>query len=108
MERWYIISFNLEAAHDGVVYTVDGDVLVCADGREQTVACEHALGLHGSGRVTFEALHPTHLLILSGAEIREPVITQGPFIMDEPSQIDAAVARYRRGEMGHLASVSES
>ena len=55
------------------------------------MACEHALGLHGSGRVTFEALHPMHLLILSCAEIREPVVTQGPFIINEPSNKEADV-----------------
>jgi hypothetical protein len=58
--------------------------------------------------VTFEALPPSHFLILSGAEIREPVVTQGPFIMNEPTQIEAVVARYRMGAMGHLAPFPES
>jgi hypothetical protein len=81
---------------------------VRADGREQKVAGEHALALHGSGgRVTFEAFHPAHFLILSGAAIREPVLVDGPFIMNERSQIEAAVARYRSGEMGHLAPLSD-
>ena len=78
------------------------------NGREQQVAGEHALALYGSGgRVRFEAVHPAHLLMLSGAEIREPVLAQGPFIMNERSQIEAAVARYRTGAMGHLEPLSE-
>ena len=43
-----------------------------------------------------------HFLVLSGAEIREPVVVDGPFIMNDRSQIDAAAARYRAGEMGAL------
>ena len=36
---------------------------------------------------------PTYLLILSGAEIGEPVIAEGNFLLNEPSQIEAAIAR---------------
>jgi hypothetical protein len=42
--------------------------------------------------------------MLSGAEIRGPVLADGPFIMNERSQIDAAFARYRAGERGHLSA----
>jgi len=103
------ISFSLQNAHNALVYALTGGVLVHADGREQEVAGEHAMALYGSGgRVTFEAIHPSHFLILSGAEIREPVLVSGNFIMNERSQIESAVARYRTGGMGHLAPFSES
>lgn len=70
-------------------------------GHKQKVTAEHAVGLHGSGgRVTLEAVHPAHLLVLLGAEIREPVVAEGPFIMNEWSQIEDAVARFRAGKMG--------
>jgi hypothetical protein len=42
--------------------------------------------------------------MMAGAGIREPVLLDGPFIMNERSQIDAAFARSRAGEMGHLSS----
>lgn len=102
------ISFNLQNAHYALVYVVEGSVRVRADGRERRVAGEHAVALHGSGgHVTFKAAHPAHFLILSGAEIREPVLEYGPFIMNELSQIEAASARYRAGEMGYLAPLSD-
>jgi hypothetical protein len=31
------------------------------------------------------------------------MLADGPYIMNELSQIEAAAARYRAGEMGHLA-----
>ena len=80
-----------------------------AEGREQKLAGEHAVALHGSGGLaTFEALHAASFLILSGSAIREPVIVRGSFIMNDESQIEAAAARYRKGDMGHLAPISES
>ena len=100
------ISVDLPAAHTTVVYVLSGEVRVRADGRQENVDGGHALALHGSGRVTFLALPPTHFLILSGAEIREPVVSQGPFIMNTASQIQDAVTRYRRGAMGNLEPVS--
>jgi redox-sensitive bicupin YhaK (pirin superfamily) len=98
------IPFDLQSAHNAVVYVLDGIVTVRADGQQETVHKGHALALTGSGgRVTLQALSPSHALILSGAEIAEPVVAEGPFIMNEPSQIADAFARYRSGAMGHLA-----
>ncbi len=56
----------------------------------------------------FEAAHRTQFVVLLGAEIREPVVERGPFIMNKQSQIDAAVARFRAGEMGHLAPLTSN
>lgn len=102
------ISFNLEKDHSALIYVIKGKILARANGRQQEVPAEHALGLHGGGRVTFEGSRPAHFVILSGAEIREPVVAHGPFIMNERSQIDAAFARYQTGKMGHLAPVSDN
>jgi len=100
------ISIDLHAAHNAVVYVRTGYVVVRADGHQEKVEGGHAIALSGSGgRVTFEALPPSHFLILSGAAIGEPVVVEGPFIMNEPSQIEAATARYRTGAMGRLAPV---
>jgi len=48
---------------------------------------------------------PSTSTFLSGAEIREPVVVDGPFIMNDRSQIDAVAARYRAGAMGALAAL---
>jgi len=98
------MSFAGQAGHTVLVYVLSGYVAVSADGHQEKVEGGHALALRGSGeRVMFEALPPSHFLILSGAEIREPVVSEGPFIMNDRSQIADAVARYRSGAMGHLA-----
>jgi redox-sensitive bicupin YhaK (pirin superfamily) len=100
-------SFAAQAGHTVLVYVLTGYVTVSADGHQEKVDGGHALALRGSGgHLTFEALPPSHLLILSGAEIREPVVSEGPFIMNNRSQIEEALARYRSGAMGHLAPLS--
>ncbi len=97
------IPFDLPPGHNALVYLVTGAIRLRAGDREQKMARGHAIALHGSaGRVTIEALSPSHLIILSGAEIREPMVVEGPFMMNEPAQIEAALARYHAGKMGHL------
>ena len=101
------LSFDLKNAHTAVVYVLNGRVMVSSDSREQKLQGEQALALYGNGgRVKFEADTPSHLVILAGAEIHEPVVASGPFMMNDRFQVDAAVARYRAGEMGHLEPVS--
>jgi redox-sensitive bicupin YhaK (pirin superfamily) len=108
VELQHAINFNLPNAHYTLVYILAGDVVVRADDCAQEVSREHALALHsGGGLVTIEAVHSAHVLILSGAELREPVIVEGPFIMNTRTQIEAAVARFGAGEMGYLAPISE-
>jgi redox-sensitive bicupin YhaK (pirin superfamily) len=97
------ISLPRRDDHNALVYVLKGEVVVRADGRQQKVSNEHAITLNGSGApVTLQATHPAHLLVLSGSEIREPVVARGSFIMNEQSEVDAAIARYHNGSMGHL------
>jgi redox-sensitive bicupin YhaK (pirin superfamily) len=102
------ISFDLEDGHNALVYILEGDVIVRANGSEKKVTTEHALALHGRGQLNIETSQRAHFLILSGAQIHEPVLADGPFIMNEHSQIDAALSRFHAGAMGHLEPLSNS
>ena len=39
---------------------------------------------------------------IAGRPLREPVVSQGPFIMNTEEQIASAIERYRAGAMGRL------
>ena len=41
-------------------------------------------------------------LLLCGEPIGEPIVGQGPFVMNRPEEIRQAMADYRQGRMGHL------
>jgi redox-sensitive bicupin YhaK (pirin superfamily) len=99
------ISFGLQDNHNALVYVLSGAVAVSAEYDERWLAAAHAVGLRGGGTsVLIKAGEAAHLLVLSGAEIREPVVSWGPFIMNDETQINDAVARYRAGRMGQLAA----
>jgi redox-sensitive bicupin YhaK (pirin superfamily) len=42
-------------------------------------------------------------LLLSGEPIDEPIVGQGPFVMNTAREIQQAIADYRSGRMGHLS-----
>lgn len=102
------ISFDLQDGHNAITYVVKGKITIQADGRTRQLTSDHALALHGRGRLRFLAVEPAHFLVLSGAEAREPVLAHDPFIMNKPSQVEAALARYQAGKMGHLSPLAES
>ena len=101
-------SFNLPRDHNALLYVLKGGVTARAAGRDQLVGSQQALAIEGAGHVTIAAVHPSHFVLLSAAAIREPMVVHGPFIMNEPSQVEAAMMRYRSGAMGRLAPYVET
>jgi len=103
------ISFVLPEAHSSLIYVLLGRARVCTEDHEQQeIGGEQALALHGSGRVSLQAIRPTHLLILLGAEIHEPLVEYGGFIMNDRSQVVATIERFQSGQMGHLEPISKT
>lgn len=96
------IVFDLAAGRNAFVYVLQGTVSIFFEERERAIRSGHALAFSGDGRVTFAASRAANFLILSGLNIREPVLVQGPFIMNDRSQMEQAFARLQAGKMGHL------
>ncbi|GLH77127.1 hypothetical protein SSBR45G_20350 [Bradyrhizobium sp. SSBR45G] len=97
------ISFELPADHVTLVYLASGAVVVRAESDRHPMVGGQAIACHGAaGCLTFAATTPSHLVIMSGPAIREPVVIDGPFIMSSAEQIAAAQARYKSGGMGQL------
>lgn len=97
------ISYVLEAGENTVIYVLSGTLLVRVGEQLARVGGGQAQALSGSGKTaTLEAVDPARLLVLTGKKIDEPVVEEGPFIMNDRAQIHAAIARYRSGAMGGL------
>jgi hypothetical protein len=49
---------------------------------------------------------PRHIgqRLLNGQPIEEPIVGQGPFVMNTRAEIDQAMDDYRNGRMGRLAA----
>jgi redox-sensitive bicupin YhaK (pirin superfamily) len=96
---------DVQEGHNALVYVLSGAVAVSAGEEEQWLVAEHAVGMRGdAASAMLKAGEDAHLLVLTGAEIREPVVGSGPFIMNDQAQIDDAITRYRAGRMGQLAA----
>lgn len=96
------LSYELRRGNNAVLYLVDGAVTIQGDGGHTELTAGHGLVISGAGRVTFSSKAPAHFILLSGIDPREPVLVAGPFIMNDRSQVEAAYARFRSGEMGSL------
>jgi len=98
------ISVDLPDGHNVLVYVMAGHLTVGAGGGERRLAARHAVAVRGDGAVvSLTAGEAAHALVVSGAEIGDPVVAYGPFIMNDRAQIDDAFVRYRTGRMGQLA-----
>jgi len=47
-------------------------------------------------------IEPLEVLVIAGEPLAEPVARYGPFVMNEPREIDEAVRDYRSGRMGRI------
>jgi quercetin 2,3-dioxygenase len=65
-------------------------------------AAELAVMERDGNSFAIEALEDSTILFLNGAPIGEPVVGQGPFVMNSEAEIAQAFADYRAGLMGHL------
>lgn len=54
------------------------------------------------GNVQLQAPERSRVLFLTGEPLHEPVVGQGPFVMNTREEIQQAILDYRSGKMGHL------
>lgn len=100
------ISYAVEKGENTVLYVLNGGLQVRVGDQLQGLRQGQALALSGGGEtVSLDAGEVAHFLVLSGTAINEPVVEEGPFIMNDRAQIEAAIARYRSGEMGGLSPI---
>jgi len=66
-------------------------------------AVELALLDRAGDAIKLRAESDSRVLVLSGEPIREPVVGQGPFVMNSREQIVQAIEDYQAGRMGRLA-----
>jgi redox-sensitive bicupin YhaK (pirin superfamily) len=95
------LELPLPEGHNAAVVLRKGDVLLNGTEKLRGEALIAPLSEEGD-TVTLEANADTHLLILSGEPIREPVASYGPFVMNTREELQQAVEDYRAGRMGHL------
>lgn len=89
----------LPSSHSAIVYVIEGQVRIGAE----TLAPFDVATLGGDGdAIALRAASAARVIVLAGPPLREPVVQHGPFAMNSAADINAAVDRFHRGEMGQL------
>jgi quercetin 2,3-dioxygenase len=94
------VSIPVPDEHNTLVYLLDGKVSVDGFGMVDGLHIVHFKN-DGEG-ISLEALADTRVLFLSGEPLKEPVVSYGPFVMNNQTQIMEAMRDYQMGKMGVL------
>ncbi len=88
-------------AHENTLLLVmQGEVEVNG---QTTKALDLILFENESEEITVRASQASHLLLLNGEPIDEPVVQYGPFVMNTEQEIRQAMVDFSTGKFGHLA-----
>lgn len=92
-------TLTVPSGHTCVVIVQRGKVQV----NESSIqAVELALLERSGDAVVLEAKSESRVLLMTGEPLGEPVVGQGPFVMNTREEIRAAIADYQAGKMGRL------
>jgi len=91
---------NLPADHNVVIYLLDGKLNI--DGYGLTEGLNAVLFKKDGDGIGFEALEDTRVLLLTGKPLDEKVVSHGPFVMNNQTEILEAMRDYQMGKMGVL------
>ena len=93
-------AFTPPEGHTLIVVVLAGEVEV--NGTETAREAEVVLFDRNGGAVTLQATTDAKVLILSGAPINEPVVAQGPFVMNTVGEIKQAMLDFQSGKFGTM------
>lgn len=92
-------TLTVPSGHTCVVIVQKGTVQVNENSLQ---AVELALLERSGDSVVLEAKSESRVLLMTGEPLGEPVVGQGPFVMNTREEIRAAITDYQAGKMGHL------
>jgi redox-sensitive bicupin YhaK (pirin superfamily) len=95
-----IVELNLPAEDHAALLVLNGTVQL----NDETIVRtgEMAVFETGGTSIKAEANNESHLLLLSGEPIDEPIAAYGPFVMNTQEEIRKALSDYQTGAFGYL------
>lgn len=94
-----VSTFNFEEGHSLMVFVLSGDVTVNDEQQSITAGCVGIFSTTGT-TAKISTTKNAHVLILSGEPIDEPIVGQGPFVMNTKEEIHQAIEDYHNGKFG--------
>lgn len=94
------ITIPIPENHNALLYLLDGELSVDGFGM---VESRHVVLFKNDGEgIALEAREDTRILLLSGKPLNEKVVSHGPFVMNNETEILEAMRDYKMGKMGVL------
>lgn len=94
------VELSLPAEFTTLLVVQSGSMIV--SGSDTVNAAELVLFERVRCGITLHVSAQSRALLLAGKPLGEPVVGQGPFVMNTREQIEQAIADYREGRMGRL------
>ncbi|WP_145210830.1 pirin family protein [Planctomycetes bacterium TBK1r] len=92
-------TLNVPAGHTTILTAQSGSLSV---NETPMKAVELALFEREGDSITIESETDSRVLVLTGQPLGEPVVGQGPFVMNSREEIHDAIRDYQAGKMGQL------
>jgi quercetin 2,3-dioxygenase len=94
------VEIPLPVNHNAFLYILNGKLSIHQFGLSEEL---HAVLFNTDGdTIGFKALEDSTVLLMSGLPLNEPVVSHGPFVMNNQTQILEAMRDYQMGKMGVL------
>jgi len=93
-------TFSFPAVFNTCALVIEGSVIL--NGTEKAESDHFVLFRNDGEGFTIEASEKAIVLIMSGEPINEPIVAQGPFVMNTQTEIMQAYADMNRGRFGFL------
>jgi quercetin 2,3-dioxygenase len=100
------VAFDLPPGHTTALFVLHGAIRL--DAGEAVQSAELAVMERGGTRVQFEVTADTTLLLLAGEPLGEPIVGQGPFVMNTRQEIVQAFKDYESGRFGRIGDCTRS
>ncbi len=94
------VTLPIPSEHNAMLVVQAGKIRV---GEQLLQEVELALFERAGDAIALHAETPARALLLSGEPLQEPVVGQGPFVMNTREQIQQAIHDYQAGRMGRLS-----
>lgn len=101
LAKGHRVELPLPEGHTAALVVLHGEVRV--DGADPIGEAQVGVFERAGDAVSVEVAADTTALLLGGQPIEEPIVGQGPFVMNTAQEIRQAMSDYASGAMGHLA-----
>jgi len=100
MEADAAFDFTLPEFQNIALYILEGELTI----NKEKIAVQHQLVTFKKeqGNIIMQANTSAKLLLMAGEPINEPLVTHGPFVMNNQTEILEAMRDYQDGKMGYL------